>query len=114
MTQPAAGPATLELTKLQLSLGSATDDAFIENVVKAVNVIVRKLPKAQLTGLAEEPWPDDVVQGANLLASRLVKRRNSPAGVEAMTAQGAVFVPRNDPDVALLLGLGSYAKPVVG
>jgi hypothetical protein len=34
--------------------------------------------------------------------------------VATFTADGAVYVQRNDPDVAMLLGLGAYAPPVVG
>jgi hypothetical protein len=34
--------------------------------------------------------------------------------VAAFTAEGAVYVQRNDPDVAMLLQLGVYAPPVVG
>jgi hypothetical protein len=52
--------------------------------------------------------------GAAMLAARLWRRRNSPEGVATFTADGAVYVQRNDPDVAMLLGIGSYAPPVVG
>jgi hypothetical protein len=51
----------------------------------------------------------DIVLGANMLVSRLWQRRNSPLGFEAIADQGAVYVSRNDPDVAMLLGLGPYA-----
>jgi len=116
MTQPPTGPATLEATRLQLSLVPAdtSDDSFITTVVDAVNAVVRDIPSAQLDGPELEAWPPNVLLGANILAARLVRRRNSPSGVEALTDQGAIFVPRNDPDVALMLRLGAYQKPVVG
>jgi hypothetical protein len=40
--------------------------------------------------------------------------QQSPEGVATFTADGAVYVQRNDPDVAMLLGIGAYAPPVVG
>jgi hypothetical protein len=49
-----------------------------------------------------------------MMAGRLFRRRESPAGVAAFGELGAVYVMRNDPDVAMLLGLGSWAKPMVG
>jgi hypothetical protein len=49
-----------------------------------------------------------------MLAARLYRRRNSPEGVATFTADGAVYVQRNDPDVGMLLGIGSWAPPVVG
>lgn len=43
--------------------------------------------------------------GATMLAARLVRRRNSPAGIEAVTQDAAVYVARTDPDVMMLLRL---------
>jgi hypothetical protein len=48
--------------------------------------------------------------GAAMLGARLYRRRNSPEGVATFTADGAVYVQRNDPDVAMLLGIGAYAR----
>ena len=46
---------------------------------------------------------------------RLYRRRNSPAGVESFSdIGGAVYVQRNDPDIAMMLGIGTYARPVIG
>lgn len=59
-------------------------------------------------------WDDAVLQGARMLTARLWRRRQSPAGVESVGDLGAVYVQRRDPDVALLLGLGSYRPPLVG
>jgi hypothetical protein len=49
-----------------------------------------------------------------MLAARLVRRRNSPAGVEAFTEMGPTYVSRFDPDVDRLLGMGPYRPLVVG
>lgn len=117
MTQPDAGPATLEAVKLQLQLSDDVDDAFVTSCVDATNALVRTFRVAQLPDVeppVEPVWPAYIVRGADMLAARLVRRRNSPSGVEAMTDQGAAYVSRNDPDIAQLLQLGSYAKPSVG
>lgn len=73
--------------------------------VDAVNALVPRM--------ATTP-PEAVALGATMLAARLYRRRNTPEGVATFTNDGAVYVSRNDPDVALLLGLGAYSGPVVG
>lgn len=117
MTQPITGPATVDLVKLQLQLSDDRDDVFITSCVDATNQLVRGMRVAQLPDVAAPDvaiWPEYVVRGAVMLAARLVRRRNSPSGVEAMTDQGAAYVSRNDPDIAQTLQLGAYAKPSVG
>lgn len=121
-------PTTLELTKVQLDIDEDdhADDARLPAIVAAVNVVVRGLPVAEgITGettsdpdadppVVAAPWPAGVRLGATMLAARLWKRRNSPAGVEAIGTDGPLYVRRNDPDIAMLLGLGDYGKPAVG
>lgn len=119
MTQPTEGPATLDGIKAQASITDARLDSYVETVVEAVNAKVRRLPIAVAGDLGDpdvvvDEWPGDIILGSNMLGSRLVRRRNSPAGVEAFADQGAVYVQRNDPDVAFLLDLGAYAGPAVG
>lgn len=119
MTQPTTGPATLAGIKAQASIQDDRLDSYVQTVADAVNVKVRALPIARQGDLGDadvdvEEWPDDVVLGANMLGSRLVRRRNSPSGVETFADQGAVYVQRNDPDVAFLLELGNYTRPAVG
>lgn len=80
----------------------------LEDVVSAVNALVKSYKGDR------DEWPDYWRQGAKMLAQRVYRRRDSPAGVEAMGELGPVYVSRNDPDLAQLLELGRYAKPVVG
>ena len=84
---------------------SAADD-HLDTIVDAVNGMV--------TEWHGETWPPGVALGAKMLAARLHKRRGSADGLAAFGDMGAVYVSRNDPDVALLLELGAYAKPAVG
>lgn len=59
-------------------------------------------------------WAHKTTLGAVMLAARLIRRRNSPHGIESFTANGAAYVRRVDPDIAQLLHLGSHAKPQIG
>lgn len=117
MTAPAApapteGPATTTGVLVWLGITDPTDEirATVHGVVAGVNAVVaRWLPRPA------DGWPPDHVQGAVMLAGRVYRRKDSPAGVVPFGADaGAVYVSRNDPDVAMLLGLGAYAAPQVG
>ncbi|MEJ4100726.1 hypothetical protein V5S96_10220 [Corynebacterium mastitidis] len=65
-------------------------------------------------GAPTDKWGADVAFGAKMLCARIYRRRNSPAGVEALGELGPVYVSRNDPDLAQLLKLGRYAPLQVG
>lgn len=119
-------PTSLDLVKVQLGIDDTDDDTRLEAIVDAVNVVVRRLPVAEgITGdtvgdpdadppVMPSPWPLDVRQGATMLAARLYRRKNSPMGVEQIGGDGAIYVRRNDPDIAMLLQLGDdWAKPGV-
>lgn len=116
---PPAGPVIPADLKSQLSITDDTDDRFIDRVALAVNRKVRRYP---ISAYASQPdvepadrvWPGDIAEGAMMLAVRLYRRRNSPAGIETFGAEGAVYVQRHDPDIAMLLDLGTYTGPMVG
>jgi hypothetical protein len=59
-------------------------------------------------------WSASVKLGAAMLAARLFRRRNSPAGIEGMTEAGTSYVARHDPDVSRLLKLDGSTAPAVG
>jgi hypothetical protein len=115
---PSEGPATLEGVRDFLRITDATDDDRITAVVAAVNARVRTWPccddSADVETPAEAEWTANVVEGATMLSGRLFRRRESPAGVAAFGEMGPVYVMRNDPDVAMLLSLGTWARPQVG
>ena len=109
------GPATEEAVKARLGITDTADDEDITLIVGAVNAWVDGLPVAAgQDGTNEHPYAATVQLGAVFLSVRLFKRRDSPSGVEGFGTDGAVYVRRNDPDIALLLNLGDYAKPAVG
>jgi len=110
---PVGGPTTLDAVKLQLAITDDRDDDRITAQVVAVNRMVRTW-RCSTAAVGQVEWPADIVLGATLLAARFFRRKNSPAGVEAMGSQGAVYVMRSDPDVAQLLQLGVHSYPTVG
>lgn len=118
MPTPTEGPTTTELVAARLKQTSPAED--LAPVVAAINDVVRGLPVAtpptdEEGVVAEwEEWPGRVVEGATMLAARVYRRRNSPAGVETFGDLGPVYVQRNDPDIAMLLQLGRQSKPAVG
>lgn len=59
-------------------------------------------------------WGDDQKLGATMLAARVYRRRNSPAGVETIGDMGPTYVSRYDPDLEMLLGFGQWQTPRVG
>jgi hypothetical protein len=117
---PATGPTTLATACAELgyTVGAVpARDARLQLRVDAANSFVRSLPVASdsLTyGSPPPAWPSYVSLGTSMLATRLWRRKDSPSGVEAFTDQGAVYVSRNDPDIAQLLKLGNYTPPMVG
>jgi hypothetical protein len=113
------GPATLAGVKNFLRITGTADDALIQATVDAVNMFVSRLPARTYAPTVTPPiageWPPDTELGATMLAGRWFRRRLSPAGVESFSdLGGAVYVQRNDPDVAILLGIGAYARPMIG
>jgi hypothetical protein len=116
MAVPANGPATLAGVKAYLGITDDRSDTPLTSLVRAVNVLVRTWPCCvKADGVADWTVEDvaDLVLGANMLVARLWQRRNSPLGFEAIADQGAAYVSRNDPDVAMLLGLGGW-QPLAG
>ena len=69
---------------------------------------------AQVTVWHGDDWPAGVQLGAIMLAARLHRRRNSPAGVEAAGELGPVYVARYDSDLDRNLQIGAWAPPRVG
>jgi hypothetical protein len=108
---PGGGPATLTAVRVQLGIkdGDTRDDDKLRDVIAGVNAYVRRLPSA-VDDIAEG-WADDIVLGAVMLAARIFRRKNTPAGADAVAASAAPYVARNDPEIAMLLGIGDFAKP---
>lgn len=118
------GPATEATVRALVSVEDNRDDTVLTAVINAVNVQAQRfrVVAEYVAGLpdpvpADTKWPADIAYGCDLLASRLFSRRNSPEGVADFTASadgGAVYIQRNDPDIAQLLRLGAHRQLTVG
>lgn len=102
------GPATVEQVAAYLSMTQPNQE--LADTTAAVNAVVRRWRPVPANG---QPWDADDVRGSVMLAGRFYRRKGSPGGVME-GAEGAVYVSRSDPDVAMLLRIGHYAEPVVG
>lgn len=119
MPLPDDGLTSATAIKAYASISDSDDDARLSVIVPAVEAVVRKLPVCQEFNTDPKlvGWPAsacDIQLGATMLAARLLRRHDSPEGVSAFSETGPVYIQRNDPDIALLLQLGDYAKPSVG
>lgn len=98
--------------KTWLNLQGTDQDAHVKECVTAVNAFIGSLPVvADLP--ADADWPAQVDLAATMLAARLVRRRNSPSGVEGITETGTSYVSRYDPDIARMLELDGYERPAI-
>lgn len=100
-----------DASRVAAHLGLRADDGHLAPIVAAVNAWVARLPS--VTNSEGEPTPDAQL-GATMLAARLHRRRNSPAGIETVTEAGVGYVARGDSDVARLLGIDSHLNPQIG
>ena len=96
------------------------DDDLINRAIGSAQIEVERARRDQFTATPNVPaappvfTPDgEVYQGAVMLAARLVRRRNSPAGIETFS-DSVAYVSRWDPDIQRALRQGNYAWPAVG
>jgi hypothetical protein len=90
---------------------AAVDTDLLSDVCAAAEpVVVRHRSDI---GTDQATIPADVYQGAVMLAARLFRRRNSPAGIESM-GESVTYVASFDPDLDQFLRRGRYRIPGVG
>lgn len=118
MTTPAPAPTGwlfLQDVRNQLNLNDAdvTDDALIQECIDATEPeVTRCRPDAWSSTTTPADHPD-AYRGAVMLAAKLYRRRNSPAGVESFTAS-VVASASNDPELDRFLRTGNSRIPVTG
>lgn len=114
---------------LRLSAGDTADDDLVTRCAAAIEPQVQRarpdmwaeaVPVTRGPGgryVAATPrtyTPDaEVYQAGVMLAARLVRRRNSPGGVETF-GESVTYVSRYDPEIARALRQGSWALPQAG
>lgn len=105
--------------QLRIMGADTTDDALITRCSAAVEPQVQRArpdlyPTPGPLDAAPIYTPDaEVYQAAVMLAARLVRRRNSPGGVESF-GESVTYVSRYDPDIGRALHSGTWAAPGVG
>lgn len=87
-----------------------TDEDNLARCMAAVNAYVGTLPCTA----GRKEWTADVKLGATMLLARLLRRRNSPNGIEAATDANLTYIARYDSDIARLLQLDGFQKPQIG
>ena len=119
MTIPApaypVGWLLLADVKRQLALDNTdtTDDVLINDCIEATEPeVCRARPDACIPPSTPADFPD-AYRGGVMLAARLVRRRNSPAGIESF-GESVTYVAAYDPDLDRFLRRGRYRLPGVG
>lgn len=129
MTEPVWLAVADVKDQLRIAGADTTDDALVTRCAAAVEPQVERarpdmaVPAAppgrdargRITAATPAAYvPDaEVYQAAVMLAARLVRRRNSPGGVETF-GESVTYVSRMDPEIARALHTGPYAMPGVG
>lgn len=101
--------ADITLQDVAKHLGTPRPDTNLTETIKAAVAMVEGWKGAPIS-----EWPESWRLGTIMLIARFDRRRNSPSGVDTVTEMGPVYVSRRDPDVAQLLELGTWHRPVVG
>lgn len=96
---------------LKLPVADVEDDDLLDIIAVSVTSLIEDLPDVRRR--EDLTWSDATHLAALMLGARLYRRRNSPAGVEAFTAQGVAYVARYDPDIARILRVDGFTKPKV-
>lgn len=109
---PWTHPSVEELTTRTLSWSGLTTASGGDDVAALDQVVPAVVSLVEASRARREPdgaWSPETWSGAVMLAARLVRRRNSPAGIEAFTGDAVAYVRRNDPDIATMLRLNAPA-----
>ena len=105
-------PTTAATVASHLRIGE--DSPGLADTVAAVVALMRDWSSPAGESVDGPVWSDRQKHGATMLAARIYRRRNSPAGVESIGELGPTYVSRFDPDLDMLLGLGHWQPPRVG
>jgi hypothetical protein len=99
------------LAALGIPPDGATNEAWAQQAVDAVNAYVARLPHVIKAGGA---WTDDTKTGASMLAQRIYEARSAPLGAAGIDVTGALMRSTTDPEVGRLLRIGRYQTPRAG
>ena len=116
--QPVYAPVWLSQAAVRswLRLGDSEPVEEIDRVCADVEIYVQ-IARPDMYDDAEPPVyrPDALVyDAAVMLAAKVLRRRNSPGGVEAFAGIGVSYVAKYDPEIAQRLDLDLYRRPRTG
>lgn len=94
-----------------LEINLSETDSHLALIVPAVNEMVEALPSIDRTALGA--WKATTHLGAIMLAARLYQRKNSPSGITSIGEGVSTYISRYDSDIARLLNIDSFQKPMV-
>lgn len=109
-------------SQLRMDADDVDDDDLISRATASAQIEVQRARRDQFRPADPAVYPPaepvytpdaEVYQGAVMLAARLVRRRNSPAGIETFS-DSVAYVSRWDPDIQRALRQGAYAWPALG
>lgn len=107
----------IDLEQLRDHLGTdpadTADDRWMADTVAAVNAWVAGLPVLVDRRDPDADWPPDVTTGAVLLAAHLYHSRSAPYGRATMDMSGGFSTAFADPEIARLLRLRKWARPLI-
>jgi hypothetical protein len=95
---------------LKIPVTDTADDVLIGQCAGAAEPVVTR---ARPDAAADPTANPEAYQAGVMLAGKLVRRRNSPAGIESF-GDSVTYVAAYDPELALLLRRGSNRLPAVG
>lgn len=107
----------ITVAQLQEWLGNPnyTIDSQATVVVAAVNQIPVRYDVLVKTDpdTGERYLSDDVILGLLVQAGRWLRRKSSPLGIDQALDGSAVYTPRFDSDIEMMLGIGTWQKAVI-
>lgn len=109
-------PTTVDRVQTFLGLSPARpvdDGALADAVASANDAIWAYRPDLDDPAGQDAAWPPRIDGAATIQAARYYGRRGSIQGVAAFQDTGTSFIPRLDPDVAVMCELGPYQPSVV-
>ncbi|MGY4645890.1 hypothetical protein [Cellulomonas sp. URHB0016] len=102
---------------LRINDQDADDDDLVVRCCAMTEIYAARC-RPEFTDLTVDPAvyePDaETYQGAVMYAAREVRRRNSPAGLQAFADGQVSFVARYDSDIERALRTGAWTRPGVG
>jgi hypothetical protein len=99
---------------LRINDQDVDDDALVVRCCAMTELYAQRCRPEFFTGDPFVYTPDaEVYQGAVMYAGREVRRRNSPAGIQAFADGQVSFVARYDSDIERALRTGAWTRPGV-